>query len=275
MGGGEAHGAEGSFAGLVQAAHAFIDRRLTLDKATDGIRIDPERREDDGAAQELQLRERAREEGRGASKSRIASAGRKVQCNHVRHRQGSMTSALKGSVPPRLIVLGWELLKSGALAFGGLGSTLALLQRRLGAERGWVDQAVISEGLAFTRALPGSTGIQIVAYLCHRLCGWPGTLVGTIAFIAPATLLMVLAAAFALALPDHPAVDRAFTGLQVGVVGLLAASMWRLARSEVKNRARLAVLLVCAVLGFFVNAVLVVVLAGTVGILLAKDEKDV
>jgi chromate transporter len=138
-------------------------------------------------------------------------------------------------------VLGWELLKLGAVAFGGLGSTLALLQRRLGDERGWLEQVVISEGLAFTRALPGSTGVQLVAYLGHRLRGWPGALVGTLAYIAPATLLMILAAAFAAALPDHPAVDRAITGLQIGVVGLLAASMWRLVRSEAKDRARLAV----------------------------------
>jgi chromate transporter len=176
-------------------------------------------------------------------------------------------------VQPNLFALGWELLKLGAVAFGGLGSTLALLQRRLGDERGWLDQSVVSEGLAFTRALPGSTGIQLVAYLSHRLRGWPGMLVGTLAYIAPATVLMILAAAFSLALPDHPAVNRALTGLQVGVVGLLAASMWRLARSEAKDTARLAVLLVCTVLGFFVNAVLVIALAGTVGLLLTKEEK--
>ena len=184
-----------------------------------------------------------------------------------------MAAAAESRVPPSLIVLGWELLKLGAVAFGGLGSTLALLQRRLGDERGWVDQSVISEGLAFTRALPGSTGIQLVAYLSHRLCGWPGALVGTSAYIAPATVLMILAAAFALALPNHPAIDRALTGLQVGVVGLLAASMWRLARSEAKDTGRLVVLLLCTVLGFFINAVLVVALAGTVGVLLAKEEK--
>jgi chromate transporter len=174
---------------------------------------------------------------------------------------------------PSLFALGWELLKLGAVAFGGLGSTLALLQRRLAEQLGWVQQAEVSEGLAFTRALPGSTGIQLVAYLGYRLRGWPGALVATVAYIAPATLMMMLAAAFSLALPDHPAVERALTGLQVGVVGLLAASMWRLARSEAKDNARLAVLLVCTVLGFFVNAVLVIALAGSVGVFATRGEK--
>jgi chromate transporter len=162
------------------------------------------------------------------------------------------------------------MLKLGAVAFGGLGTTLTLLQRRLVDQRGWLQQPDISEGLAFTRALPGSTGIQLVAYLGWRLHGWRGTLVAAVAFIAPATLLMILAAAFSLALPDHPAVTHGLTGLQVGVVGLLAASMSRLARSEAKDTAQLAVLVVCAVLGFFVNAALVIAAAGLVGLLAAK-----
>ena len=183
-----------------------------------------------------------------------------------------MSNAAAAGGTPSLFVFGWELLKVGALAFGGLGSTLTLLQRRLVDRHGWLQQSEISEGLAFTRALPGSTGIQLVAYLGHRLRGWPGVLVAAVAFIAPATVLMILAAAFSLALPDHAVVNRALTGLQVGVVGLLAASMWRLARSEAKETARLAVLLMCAVLGFFVNAVLVIALAGAVGVLMTKEE---
>ena len=183
-----------------------------------------------------------------------------------------MSDAVQAAESPRLSMLAWELLKLGAVAFGGLGSTLALLQSRLADERGWLEQSVISEGLAFTRALPGSTGIQLVAYLSHRLRGWRGALVGTVAYIAPATLMMILAAAFSLALPDHAGIDRALNGLQVGVVGLLAASMWRLASSEAKDKTRLAVLLACTVLGFFVNAVLIIALAGTVGLLVRKEE---
>lgn len=177
-----------------------------------------------------------------------------------------------GNKAPNLLLLGWLLLKLGSMAFGGLGATLTLLQRQFADERGWLKESDISEGLAFTRALPGSTGIQLVAYLGWRLRGWPGALVTVIAFIAPATLLMILAAAFSLALPDEPAINRALIGLQVGVVGLLAASMWRLARGEAKDRKRMVVLLVCAVLGFFINAAIVVAAAGVIGILATKEE---
>lgn len=173
-----------------------------------------------------------------------------------------------------MFILGWDLLKLGAVAFGGLGATLTLLQRRLVDERGWLQQSDISEGLAFTRALPGSTGIQLVAYLGWRLHGWPGALISAVAFIAPATTLMIFAAAFSLALPDHAAINGALTGLQVGVVGLLAASMWRLARSEAKGAARTAILLVSCILGFFVNAALVIAAAGLVGVLATREPSN-
>lgn len=175
---------------------------------------------------------------------------------------------------PALLTVGCELFRLGALAFGGLGATLAMLQRGLVDRRKWLQQSEIAEALAFTKALPGSTGIQVVAYLGWRMRGWPGALVAAVAYIAPATLLMIAVAAGSLALPDQPWVEGALNGIQVAVVGLIAAAMWRLARSEAKSPLLVAVLIAGAVLGFFVHAVLVVVGAGLVGALFAAERGD-
>jgi chromate transporter len=166
---------------------------------------------------------------------------------------------------PPLYAMAWELLRLGALAFGGLGATLTLLQRGLVDRCQWLQQSDISEALAFTKALPGSTGIQVVAYLGWRLRGWPGALIAATAFIAPATVMMIVVAAGSLALPDAPWVRGALTGIQVGVVGLIAAAMWRLARSEANSPTLIAVLVAGGMLGFFVHAVIVVVGAGLLG----------
>jgi len=181
---------------------------------------------------------------------------------------------VSAKVGPSLPTLAWVLLRLGAVAFGGLGATLALLQRQLVDRRGWLQERDISEALAITKALPGSTGIQVVAYLGCRLRGWPGALVAATAFIAPAAALMIVAAAATLALPSQPWVTGALIGVQIGVVGLLAASMWRLARSEAKGRMLTAVLLAGCVLGFFVPALVVVVGAGLIGALTAVERGD-
>lgn len=173
-----------------------------------------------------------------------------------------------------LTVIGWELLRLGAVAFGGLGATLALLQRGLVDRRQWLQERDIGEALAITQALPGSTGVQVVAYLGWRLRGWPGAIVATTAFITPAAALMVVAAAASLALPDLPWVRGALAGVQVGVVGLVAMAMWRLARSNARGAALASVLLTSCLLGFFVHAVAIVVGAGMVGALIGVERED-
>lgn len=180
---------------------------------------------------------------------------------------------MRVEAPPSLQALGWTLTRLGAVAFGGLGATLALLQRELVDRRRWLAERDIAEALAFTQALPGSTGVQVVAYLGWRLRGWPGALVAAATFVAPAAVLMIAVAAASLALPDEPWVRGALTGVQVAVVGLIAAAMWRLARDNARGRALVATLLAGCVLGFVAPAALVVVGAGLVGALLGAGRE--
>ena len=55
---------------------------------------------------------------------------------------------------PGLPSLGWAFLRTGAFAFGGLGATLALLQRDLVDRRGWLRASDVSEALAYTNRYP-------------------------------------------------------------------------------------------------------------------------
>jgi chromate transporter len=181
---------------------------------------------------------------------------------------------MRTALRPGLLIISWELLRLGAFAFGGLGTTLALLQRSLVEKRRWLDQSDIAEALAFTKALPGSTGIQVVAYLGWRLRGWPGALVAAAAFIAPATALMIAAAAGSLMLPDQPWVQGGLRGIQIAVVGLLIAAMVRLIRSEAKGWLLSAIVALSCVLGFFVHAVVIVIGAGLIGAAIGAERTD-
>lgn len=169
--------------------------------------------------------------------------------------------------------LGWALLCIGAVAFGGLGATLALLRRELVEQRAWLRPSDVTEGLAYTKPLPGSTVVQVVTFLGWRLGSWPGAIVATVAFLLPALALMTVAAAAVLALPDTRWVRGALMGLQVAVVGLLAAALWHLARSEAGSVLLLTVLLGAFAAGLFVNAALVVAAAGVVGVVIDRVKR--
>jgi chromate transporter len=167
---------------------------------------------------------------------------------------------------PDLPTLAWALLRIGAFAFGGLGATLSLLNRDLVERRGWVRSSDVSEALAYTKPLPGSTVVQVVTFLGWRIGGWPAALVATVMFLLPAFAIMTVAAAVLFALPDVPVIRGAVAGLQIAVVGLLAAAMWRLARSEAGSAPLMIVLVAAFGAGLFVNAALIVAVAGLIGI---------
>jgi chromate transporter len=177
---------------------------------------------------------------------------------------------LEMSTRPNLPLIGWALLRIGVVAFGGLGATLALLQSDLVERRGWLQSSDVAAALAYTKPLPGSTGVQVVTFLGWRLGGWPGALLAAVAFILPAFVIMTLAAAAVFALPDAPWVRGALTGLHVAVVGILAGACWRLARSEAASPVLSVVLLAAFAAGFVVNAAVVVVAAGALGIALDR-----
>src|SRR5438132_9824409 len=114
--------------------------------------------------------------------------------------------------------------------------------------------------------MPGSTVVQVVTFRGWRMGGWAGAIIGTIAFLLPAFALMTVAAAAVLALPDAAWVRGALTGLQTAVIGVLAAALWHLARSEAGSGGLLVIVLISAfAAGLFVNAALVVSPAGAVG----------
>ena len=64
------------------------------------------------------------------------------------------------------------------------------------------------------------------------------------------------------------------TGLQVAVVGLLAAALRHLARSEAGSALLLSVLLAGFATGLFVNAAVVVAAAGAIGVLIDRVKRD-
>lgn len=182
-------------------------------------------------------------------------------------------------LPPA--TLAWVFLKLGCTAFGGLGAALAIIERELVTRRGVLTQAELTEALTYTKLLPGSTVVQVVAYLGHRLGGWLGSAAATVAFVLPSAVAMTALAVLYVAVIDLPGVVGALKGLAAAVVGLLAATTIRLGQSGAKG----TLLLLIAGAAFAanlggVNAAVVVILAGAVGLFLpasataAKPQGD-
>lgn len=166
-------------------------------------------------------------------------------------------------------------LRVGALAFGGLGATLALIEREFVGRRGLLTHDDVAAALTHTKLLPGSTGVQVVAYLGWRLGGWPGSAIASVCFILPSGLLMLgLAYGYAevVATPGAVAARR---GVLAVVIALLLMTMFRLASQVVRTPVARSL----AIGAFAIVAVLpsaspwVVLSAGIIGLVVYRDAR--
>jgi chromate transporter len=126
-------------------------------------------------------------------------------------------------------------LRLGLTAFGGLGASLAVIEIELVERRRLLTSEDLSEALAATKLLPGSTLLQLVSYLAYRLGGWCGSVLATLAFLLPSAFLMLVFAIIPIALMSSPVVASLVHGLSLAVVGLLLASILRLARGSLRS----------------------------------------
>src|SRR5919106_962174 len=166
----------------------------------------------------------------------------------------------------------WQFVRIGFAAFGGLGVTLSLIERYLITNRRVLTAQDLTESLTYTKLLPGSTGVQVVGYLCYRLRGWRGAALGTIAFLLPAFLLMLLLSVLyeeiTAGLGD--AATPALRGLTASVVGILVATIYRLARPIITTVVGGAVAIAACAVGITLelNPAWIVIVAGVIGILM-------
>ncbi|HZA56667.1 MAG TPA: chromate transporter [Candidatus Udaeobacter sp.] len=168
----------------------------------------------------------------------------------------------------------WQFVRIGFAAFGGLGVTLSLIERYLITNRRVLTAQDLTESLTYTKLLPGSTGVQVVGYLCYRLRGWSGAALGTTAFLLPAFLLMLLLSVLyeEITAGLGNAAIPALRGLTASVAGLLVATIYRLAKPTVTTvTAGVVAVAACTVgIAFSINPAWIVTGAGAVGILMPQ-----
>lgn len=170
--------------------------------------------------------------------------------------------------------LWWQFIKIGVAAFGGLGVTLSLIERYLVKDRGVLMAEDVTESLTYTKLLPGSTGVQVVGYLGYRLGGWPGAALATTAFLLPAFLLML---ALSMVYEEitaslGSAAIAALGGLTAAVVGILIATIYRLAKPTITTMMGGVVAVAACAMGIAlrINPAWLVLAAGILGILMPQ-----
>ncbi|HSG54626.1 MAG TPA: chromate transporter, partial [Paracoccaceae bacterium] len=143
------------------------------------------------------------------------------------------------STPDLIRVFG----RIGLLSFGGPAAQIALMQRELVEERGWLDQAEFLRALSFCMLLPGPEAMQLATYAGWRLRGTMGGLIAGLLFVLPgAMVIFALALAYA-SYGQLPVVQALFLGIKAAVVVIVLMALRGLARRALRGREDVALAL--------------------------------
>jgi chromate transporter len=150
-----------------------------------------------------------------------------------------------------------------------------VIERELVERHRLMTMTDVTEAFAYTKLLPGSTAVQVVAYLGWRLGGWPASAMVTTCLLLPSGLLMLALAYGYSSLAHLPAVVAVRRGVLAAVVALLLLTMYRLARSTLTTPTAQALSLgAFVVVGLLhTSSVWVVIGAGALGMTLLTARR--
>lgn len=168
----------------------------------------------------------------------------------------------------------------GFTGFGGPPAHIALLRRLVVHRRGWMDAHSFEDANAACSLLPGPSSTQLAIFCAYRAGGWPGAIVGGLAFVVPAVVLIIALAVVFLAEAPPTWVRGAGAGAGAAVaavalhagIDLLGPSFARV-RADGRRESRwLLYVALGAVAAALVGAyvVLVLIVCGTFELLLRR-----
>lgn len=128
----------------------------------------------------------------------------------------------------QLFVSFWKI---GAFTIGGGYAMIPLMERELVDRRGWVGREEFLDLMSLSQAMPGVFAVNMATSIGYRLGGIRGVLAAVLGNILMPIGLILLLAMFFHQFRDNVVVERIFMGLRPAVVALIAAPVFRMAKT--------------------------------------------
>lgn len=131
----------------------------------------------------------------------------------------------------RLHQLFWSFFKIGTFTIGGGYAMIPLMERELVERWHWLEQEEFLDILAVSQALPGVFAVNMATSVGYKLRGFWGaffSIIGNI--LMPIIIILGFATSFHF-LRDNPIFEAIFKGIRPAVVALIAAPVFKMAKS--------------------------------------------
>ena len=125
----------------------------------------------------------------------------------------------------------WTYLKIGTFTLGGGYAMLPLIQREVVDRKGWIDEEEFLNMIALAQAAPGLIAVNSAIFIGWRVGGWKGVCGAVLGAVLPSFLIILASAMVFQEWKESPAVEAAFKGIRPAVVALIAAPLFKMAKS--------------------------------------------
>ncbi len=166
--------------------------------------------------------------------------------------------------------------KIGVLSFGGPASQVAVMQRVVIDERGWLEEREFLSALSFCMLLPGPEAMQLATWLGWRLRGTVGGVIAGVLFVLPGALVMGLLAALYVRFGTLPLVGVLFVGVKAAVIAVVIGALIKLSKRALQDGLSrgLAATAFVAMFVFSAPFPVVILAAGLLGLLWVGDDAE-
>lgn len=158
--------------------------------------------------------------------------------------------------------------KIGVCTFGGGYAMLPILQREVVEKKHWATEEELTDYFAVGQCTPGIIAVNTATFIGFKYKGIPGGILATLGVAFPSLIIITLIAAFLSSdFADNPVIKHALAGINAAVVALIASSVLKLGKSNLKDAPSVCIFLAALFLAFFVglSPVILIMGAGLIG----------
>lgn len=108
---------------------------------------------------------------------------------------------------------------------------LPLIQREVVDRKRWLDEEEFLNMIALAQAAPGLIAVNSAIFIGWRIGGWRGVCGAVLGAVLPSFLIILAIAMVFSDWKEQPAVEAVFKGIRPAVVALIAAPLFKMAKS--------------------------------------------
>ena len=125
----------------------------------------------------------------------------------------------------------WTFIKIGTFTLGGGYAMIPLVEREVVDAHGWLSREEFLSMLALAQSAPGIIAVNTAIFVGYAIKGWRGVIFTVLGAVLPSFLIILLIAAVFTRFKDMPQVEAVMKGVRPAVVALIAAPLYRMAKS--------------------------------------------